>query len=101
MRPSLNEILDSYLRTRVRPEHEALPKKIILATGGELKQDVEPDWTNYVHNNTRYHQKYGEIEYDFWGGDKLTLLIEQYFLDEYLFPESAQKQMRKTIALVD
>jgi len=28
-------------------------------------------------------------------------LITQYFLDEYLFPESAQKQIRKTIALAD
>jgi hypothetical protein len=101
VRPSLNEILDSYLRNRVRPEHEALPKKIILATGGELKQDVEPDWVNYVHRNTGLDPKYGEIEFDFWGGDQLTLLIEQYLIDEYLFPESVQKHLRKTIALVD
>ncbi|GAB1539186.1 hypothetical protein NUACC21_18510 [Scytonema sp. NUACC21] len=101
VRPSLNEILDSYLRNRVRPEHEALPKKIILATGGELKQDVEPDWVNFVHRYTGIDPKYGEIEFDFWGGDRLTLLIEQYFLDEYLFPESTQKHLRKTIALAD
>src|SRR5262245_33440781 len=49
VRPSLNEVLDSYLRTRVRPQHQTLPKKLILATGGEMRQDVEPDWTNYVH----------------------------------------------------
>ncbi len=101
VRPSLNEILDSYLRNRVRPEHEALPKKIILATGGEIKQDVEPDWVNFTHRNTATDPKYGEIEFEFWGGDQLALLIERYFLDEYLFPESAQKHLRKTIALAD
>lgn len=101
VRPSLNEILDSYLRNRIRPEHEALPKKIILATGGEIKQDVEPDWINFTHRNTGTDPKYGEIEFEFWGGDQLALLIERYFLDEYLFPESAQKHLRKTIALAD
>lgn len=101
VRQSLNEIQDSYLRTRVRPEHESLPKKIILVTGGELKQNVEPDWVNYVHSHTGEHSKYGKIEFDFWGGDALTLLIDQFLLDEYLFPESAQKYLRKTIALAD
>lgn len=101
VRPSLNEIYDSYLRTRVRPEYTSLPKKIILATGGELKQDVEPDWTNYTDTYGGVHPKYGEIEFDFWGGDRLSILIEQFFMDEYLFPETAQKQMRKTIALAD
>ncbi len=101
VRPSLNEILDSYLRNRVRPEHSTLPKKIILTTGGELKQDVEPDWVNYVNSHEGTHHKYGDIEFDFWGGDALTLFIERFLLDEYLFPESAQKNLRKTIALAD
>jgi hypothetical protein len=101
IRPSLNEIRDSYLRNRVRPEHEALPKKIILVTGGELRQNVEPNWNDYAHSNKGVHPRYGEIEYDFWGGDRLSGLIEQFFLDEYLFPESAQKQIRKTVALAD
>jgi hypothetical protein len=101
VRQSLNEIQDSYLRTRVRPEHEKLPKKIVLVTGGELKQDVEPDWVNYVHSHAGVHPKYGRIEFDFWGGDALTLLIDRFLLDEYLFPESTQKHLRKTIALAD
>lgn len=101
VRQSLDEILDSYLRNRVRPEHEALPKKIILATGGELKQDVEPDWVNFVHRHADSNSKYGEIEFDFWGSDQLTLLIEKYLLDEYIFRDSVQKHLRKTIALAD
>lgn len=101
VRPSLHEILDIYLRSHVQPEHTSLPKKIILATGGDIKQDVAPDWTSFTDRHTTQESKYGEISFDFWGGDRLAGLIEEYFLDEYLFPESAQKLMRKTIALVD
>jgi hypothetical protein len=101
VRPSLDEILDVYLQTHVRPEHVALPKKIVLVTGGELGQDVEPDWTAYIRaNRTRYPQ-YGEVEFDFWGGDALSGLMDRYLFDEYLFPERAQKRLRKTIALAD
>lgn len=101
VRQSLTEILDSYLRMYVQPSHQTLPKKIVLATGGNIKQDVFPDWTSYVERHTGTDAKYGEISFEFWGGDQLAFLIENHFLDEYLFPESAQKQMRKTIALVD
>lgn len=97
VRQSLDEILDSYLTQRVAEEHEALPKKIIVCCNGDLKQTAAPDWEGYKRRNTVS----GVREYDFWGGDKLALLVEQHFLDEYLFPESARKQMRKTIALAD
>ncbi len=62
-----------------------------------MKQAVEQDWRGYKDR----HTDPGAVEFDFWGGDRLAMLVEQYFLDEYLFPESAQKQMRKTIALAD
>ncbi|MBW4694204.1 MAG: hypothetical protein KME27_20870 [Lyngbya sp. HA4199-MV5] len=101
IRASLNEILEGYLRTRVRPGHAKLPKKIVLVTGGALKQNVAQNWTNYVHEHTQIHSKYGEIEFEFWGGEELAPKIEDYLLDEYLFPESSRKNLRKTIALVD
>lgn len=101
VRPSLNEILDSYLHNRVRPEHADLPKKIVLVTGGELRPEVEPNWRDFAAANTARYPQLGPIEFDFWGGDKLAMLIERYFLDEYLFPESAQMDLRKTIALAD
>lgn len=101
VRPSLNEIREGYLRKYIRPEHQDLPKKIILTSGGELKQNVEQNWLDYIHEHSGVHPKYGQIEFDFWGGDKLSLLIEQHLLDEYLFSESAQKLLRKTIALAD
>lgn len=100
VRPTLDEILTSYLRHRVRPEHEQLPKKVVLVTGGELRQDVEPDWIDYKH----LHEgptKHGLIELDFWGADRLALLIEEHMLDEHLFPPESQGLMRKALALLD
>lgn len=101
VRASLNEILDSYLQRYVRPGHENLPKKIVLVTGGELGQDVEPDWTAYIKQIPQRYPHYGRIEFDFWGGDVLSGLLDQHLFDEFLVPESAQKQIRKTIALAD
>lgn len=97
VRPSLNEILDVYLPRHVAGEHEALPKKIVVCCNGDMKQNVEGNWNGY----RRQHAKPGAMEFDFWGGDKLAAFVERHFLDEYLFPESARKKMRKTIALAD
>lgn len=97
VRQSLNDILDVYLAQYVGREHEDLPKKIVVCSNGIIKPNVDPNWQGYKDQ----HSESGVREYDFWGGDKLALLVERHFLDEYLFPETAQKQMRKTIALVD
>lgn len=97
VRPSLDEILDVYLQRHVDTEHQPLPKKIIVCCNGDMKQAVEPNWRGYKDR----HAELGVVEFDFWRGDRLAALIERHFLDEYLFPESAQKQMRKTIALAD
>jgi hypothetical protein len=97
VRPSLNEIFDVYLPQHVVGEHEPLPKKIVVCCNGDMKQNVEGNWDGY----RRQHAEPGAVEFDFWGGDKLATLVERHFLDEYLFPESARKKMRKTIALAD
>lgn len=97
IRPSLNEICDVYLQNRVSEEYADLPTKIILCSGGDMKQNVKPNWDGYVDKKTEP----GALEFEFWGADKLAGLLDDHFLDEYLFPESARKQIRKTIALAD
>ncbi len=97
VRPSLNEIFDVYLPQHVASEHKPLPKKIIVCCNGDKKQTVDGNWNAYREQ----HAEPGAIEFDFWGGDRLATLVERHFLDEYLFPESARKKMRKTIALAD
>jgi hypothetical protein len=97
IRPSLNEIVDAYIPQKVDVQHKSLPKKVIVCCGGDLKQDVEDNWKGYKSSNT----KAGELEFDLWDANRLAALIEKYLLDEYLFPEVSQKNLRKTIAFVD
>lgn len=97
VRPSLDEILEIYIPKHVDEEHRELVKKIVLCGGGDMEQAVEDNWRGYKER----HTEPGAREYEFWGADKLATLVEEHFLDEYLFPQSAQKQIRKTIALAD
>ncbi len=39
-----------------------------MCAGGELKQEIDQNWAGYISDN----RKEGEIEYEFWGGDKLA-----------------------------
>lgn len=94
---SLNDIREVYLRNQVDPSHEDLPKKIVLCCGGILKQTVDANWKGYTHT----YSNPGQLEYALWTGDKLALLVEEHFLDEYLFPQENQGLMRKALALLD
>jgi len=96
VRPSLNEVRDVYLQTKVLPAHQKLPKKIILCTNGDLHQAVDPHWHGYVNK----HTEEGMVEFEFWGGDKLAELVETHLLDEYALPEDSRSDFRKTLALI-
>lgn len=97
VRPSLDEIKDVYLTRRVDSAHQNLPKKIILLCGGELKQEVDISWKAYTEKKGRD----GGPEYELWAGDRLAMLIEEYFMDEYLFPDKNRSLMRKALSLLD
>jgi hypothetical protein len=93
VRPSLNEVLDVYLTKLVAPEHSTLRKTIILATTGDLKQDVETNWTAFKEGNG------AKAGFDFWGADKVSDLVERYLLDEHLFAPEDRADLRKCLAL--
>lgn len=96
VRQSLNQIQDVYLRSYVKPDHRKLPIKIVVCTGGGLKQEAGQEWAGYVNN----HQQTGKIEYEFWGGDHLSILIEKYLFNENILPEFLRSKFRKTLALL-
>ena len=93
IRSTLNEVLDFYLPKLVAPEHAALRKVVVLATTGDIKQDVEPLWTSFKAANE------AKAKFDFWGGDKVADLIERYMLDENLFAADDRSDLRKALAL--
>lgn len=96
VRPSLDEIEDVYLTKSIDDEHKNLTKKIIVCCNGDIKQEVEQNWSGYKDSHTK-----PGIEFAFWGADRLAIEIESYLLDEYIFPEQSRKHLRKTIALAE
>lgn len=96
VRPSLDEILDVYIVTYLSQEYKDIPIKIVVATGGDLKQDVQVNWKGY----TDKYSEVDKIEFDFWGGDKLSLLIEQHIFNEHIIPNNLRSSFRKTLALI-
>ncbi len=93
VRPSLNEVLDVYLTKLVAPEHAGLRKTIVLATTGDLKQDVETNWTGFKEQNS------ARATFDFWGADRVSDLVERFMLDENLFAPSDRADLRRSLAL--
>jgi hypothetical protein len=78
VRASLNEVRDVYLQTKVLPAHKEHIKRIVLCTNGDIVQAVDPNWHGHVTGNTVE----GKIEFEFWGLDRLTTLVETHLLDE-------------------
>src|SRR5690606_20855894 len=52
VRATLNQILDSYVRSSIRPEHKDLPLKVVVCSTGDLKQDTIQDFTGFVERHT-------------------------------------------------
>ncbi len=93
VRPSLNEILDVYLKTHIEPAHEPLRKRIILATTGDLKQVIQINWDNYAKEHS------ARASFSFWGGDQVAVFIEKYLLNENIFDARDRSDLRKSLAL--
>lgn len=95
IRATLNQIQDSYLRTSVRTEHKNLPVKVVVCSTGDLKQETTQDLTGYVDGHTT-----NSLAFEFWSGDRLADLIEEYLLDEYAIDPSERADLRRAIALI-
>ena len=95
VRATLNQIQDSYLRTSVRPEHRGLPVRVVVCSTGDLKQEVQQDYTGYVDGHTTER-----VSFEFWSGDDLAALIDAHLLDEYAIDPSERADLRRAIALI-
>jgi hypothetical protein len=94
VRQSLDEIKDVYLRSHVSPEHAGLPVRIVTATTGEFKQEIEQNRVGYADTN-----KLPNRIYEFWNADHVAALLEQHLLNEYALPGEARSQLRRALAL--
>lgn len=96
LRPSLNEIIDSYIPTRLPAEHRGKDVVICITIGGDVQEQVRPLVTGYIAQNTK-----GNVTFEEWNGDKLAELIQSSFLREDLLPEHARSHLRKSLAMLD
>ncbi|MFA9394747.1 MAG: hypothetical protein ACERJ1_08535 [Halodesulfovibrio sp.] len=96
LRPSLDEILDSFIPCRIPPEHQSKQIVICLCFGGDVNSGIRQEVTGYQKNNSR-----GAISFEEWNGDKLSELILEYLLKEELLPSNWQSMLRKSLALMD
>lgn len=96
LRPSLNEILDTYLRNRVPRQHRGRKIKICICVGGDIREEVRPSVEAFKDNNST-----DDTSFEEWNGDRIASLIESYFLREDLLPEAARSHLRKALALID
>ena len=93
VRQSLEEITDVYMTQKMSNEHKKLPSKIILCYGGEMRQEVQPNWTGFTN-------KYSDYTFEDWGGNRLSGLIETYLTDEHLFFEDVKKETKTALLKV-
>lgn len=96
IRPSITEILDVYLSTRIPKPYDKLPVKIIVACNGFLEQTVQVNWAQFVNNNTT-----DKVEFDFWGLDKLSSFAEIHQMQEEILTPSLALQFRRSLSFID
>ncbi|WP_274021854.1 hypothetical protein [Vibrio parahaemolyticus] len=96
LRPSLDEIQDSFIPSRLPPEHRDKKIVICLCFGGDVNSGIRQEVSGYEKRNTR-----DNISFEEWNGDKLSEFIQKYLLKEKLLPSSCQALLRKSLALLE
>ncbi len=96
LRPSLDQIIDSFIPHRIPQEHMDKPIVICLCFGGEINSGVRQEVSGYISKNTDK-----SISFEEWNGDKLSDYIEKYFMREDIAPENIRGYLRKSLAMVD
>ena len=96
VRPSLEEIRDAYIPTRLPSQYRELPIVICVCLGGEVREQVQTQVENYYENN-----KTDKVSYETWNGDRLAGLLMSGVLGEGVILDDLRSHFRKAIALVD
>ncbi|HIF9236990.1 hypothetical protein [Photobacterium damselae] len=96
LRPSINEILDVFIPTRIPAEYKDKPVEICLCFGGEVKEEVRSNVSMFLSK-----LKTGGLNFSEWNGDRLADLVEQHMLREELLPNNCRGLLRKSLAMID
>lgn len=96
LRPSLNEIKDHYIRSRIPAKYSGLPIVICICFGGDMDEAIQDAVRGYIESNST-----DRISYQEWNGDRLAELLLAGVLREELLPEKSRSYFRKSLALLD
>jgi hypothetical protein len=96
LRPSLEEIRDYYIQTRIPAEFATLPIVICLCFGGDIDEQLRGEVTQYIKRNQT-----NDITYEQWNGDKLADVILSGILRDELLPAPLRSHLRKAAAMVE
>lgn len=96
LRSSLNQILDTYIATKIPKRYQALKIVICVVVGGDIQEQVRTDVTQFMARNTT-----GTISFDEWNGDKLAGLLLRGILREEIMPKGLRSHFQKAVAMVD
>lgn len=96
LQPSLDEIRDTYIPMHLPVEYKDKPVEICICFGGEMKEEIRLNVSSYQKKYQTEHLAFSE-----WGGEKLSIYIEQFFLREELLPKSCRGILRKSLSMID
>jgi hypothetical protein len=96
LRPSIEEIIDVFILSRIPAEYKDKPVEICLCFGGEVKEEVRANVSMFLEKQTSDNLSFSE-----WNGDRLAALIEQHMLREELLPKNCRGLLRKSLAMID
>ena len=98
VRQSMNEILDVYLN--VLPSSQKKKAiKIITVTNGVMDESIKMNWDCYVNDNI--NRSGLNLEFEFWGIDRVVMLTEKFLFDEHLFDSDMHSVLRKALYFIE
>lgn len=95
VRPSLEEIQDSYIPHRIPEQFSQLPIAVCVCMGGDLGEEVQDNWAGYVAARTTE-----SLCFRVWNGDTLAHLLETGALRGELVDRDVRGDFERSVAMV-
>jgi len=96
LRPSLDQILEIYIPTRVPKQYAELKVVICLVVGGVIQEQVQADVRGYIQRYSTPQVSFAE-----WHGDVLAEHLLKGVLREEILPKPMRASFQKAVAMVD